>query len=191
PVRRLKNLDDHRNPFHLQLEETGYGESESKDKREEELRKKREQLRACFFDPTDLSAEQRSGLENILKEAFGTPRHPKFNAQFANVPAAHVKTLRLDEDTLKEGGRLYRLHCMQCHGLTGDGRGPTAQWVNPHPRDYRKGLFKFQSVDQVGKEGSAGDVVRPPSREDLYRTIYEGVESTAMQSYNMLPAHEL
>src|SRR5207302_4961877 len=101
------------------------------------------------------------------------------------------RLLQLDEETLKEGSRLYRLYCLQCHGLTGDGRGPTAKWVNPHPRDYRKGLFKFQSVDQVGKEGSAGDTVRPPSREDLYRTVFEGVEGTAMQSYNMLPPHEI
>ena len=77
------------------------------------------------------------------------------------------------------------MHCLHCHGVTGDGRGPTGRWVNPHPRDYRPGLFKFQSVNQ--EDG----VTRPPRREDLYRTIHEGVEGTAMQSYNMLPEYEL
>jgi hypothetical protein len=86
---------------------------------------------------------------------------------------------------LQEGSRLYRIHCVQCHGLTGDGRGPTSKWVNPHPRDYRLGLFKFQSVDQ------SDGTIRPPRRDDLYRTIYEGVEGTAMQSYNMLMDYEI
>src|SRR5262249_29876527 len=94
--------------------------------------------------------------------------------------------LQLDEPTLKEGSRLYRLHCLHCHGLTGDGRGPTARWVNPHPRDFRQGIFKFQSVDQV-----TDGVTRPPRREDLYRTLQQGVEGTAMQSYNMLPDNQL
>src|SRR5205823_2368111 len=133
-------------------------------------------------------ADDRQELHEALQEVFGTPAHPKVEL----ITSETRRLLQLDEETLREGSRLYRLHCLQCHGLTGDGRGPTAKWVNPHPRDYRKGLFKFQSVDQVGKEGSAtGDTVRPPSRDDLYRTIYEGVEGTAMQSYNMLPPHEI
>src|SRR5262249_51942955 len=45
---------------------------------------------------------------------------------------------------------------------------------------------KFQSVDQV-----TDGVTRPPRREDLYRTLQQGVEGTAMQSYNMLPDHQL
>jgi mono/diheme cytochrome c family protein len=109
--------------------------------------------------------------------------------------------LQLDETTLKEGSRLYRLYCLQCHGLTGDGRGPTAKWVNPHPRDYRKGLFKFQSVDQADDdrywpqrptgEPPSDDKFRPPRRDDLIRTLVEGIEGTAMQSYNMLTDAEM
>ncbi len=185
PLRRLKGLDDRRNPFHLQLDDAAHGETDAK--HEEELRKKREQLRACFFDPADLSTEQRDELQKILNEAFGTPANPKFNANYANVPAAHVKALRLEDDMLREGGRLYRLHCMQCHGLTGDGRGPTAQWVNPHPRDYRPGKYKFQSVEQLSAQGAE----RPPRREDLFRTIYQGVEGTTMPAHNLFPDEQI
>jgi hypothetical protein len=56
-----------------------------------------------------------------------------------------VKNLKLDPDTLARGSSLYRLQCLHCHGLSGNGRGPTAAWVNPHPRDYRSGVFKFTS----------------------------------------------
>ena len=163
PLFLIKERDDARNPFH----------------NDNALK---------YVDPAKLKVEDREELHEALQEVFGTPAHPKVEL----ITSETRRFLQLDEETLKQGSRLYRLHCLQCHGLTGDGRGPTAKWVNPHPRDYRKGLFKFQSVDQVGKEGSAtGDTVRPPSRDDLYRTIYEGVEGTAMQSYNMLPAHEI
>ena len=132
-------------------------------------------------DPSMLSEDDRLELREVLEEVFGTPSHPKVEL----ISRDTRQLLQLDEVTLKEGSRLYRQHCLHCHGLTGDGRGPTAKWVNPHPRDYRPGLFKFQSVDQ--EDG----VTRPPRRDDLYRTIHEGVEGTAMQSYNMLHEAEL
>src|ERR671935_235750 len=73
------------------------------------------------------------------------------------------------EETLAHGSRVYRVHCLQCHGVTGDGRGPTAAWVNPHPRDYRQGIFKFQSRDQTEDKGYG--TVRKPAKEDLVRTL--------------------
>ena len=39
---------------------------------------------------------------------------------------------------------LYRQHCVHCHGITGDGAGPTAQFLMPYPRDFRTGEFKFK-----------------------------------------------
>jgi hypothetical protein len=44
------------------------------------------------------------------------------------------------------GYSLYRLHCLHCHGVSGAGDGPTAPFLYPRPRDYRKGLFKFTST---------------------------------------------
>ncbi|MBV8313662.1 MAG: cytochrome c, partial [Planctomycetaceae bacterium] len=47
----------------------------------------------------------------------------------------------------QEGGyALYRRHCLHCHGVSGAGDGPTAEFLYPRPRDYRKGLFKFTST---------------------------------------------
>ena len=149
-----------------------------------------------YVDPTKLAAADQADLQDALNDLFGTPAHPKVEL----ISAETRQILQLDEVTLKEGSRLYRLYCLQCHGLTGDGRGPTAKWVNPHPRDYRKGLFKFQSVDQADDdrfwpqrpgEPPSDDKFRPPRRDDLMRTLLEGVEGTAMQSYNMVPETEL
>ena len=34
------------------------------------------------------------------------------------------------------GGELYDNNCADCHGLTGDGRGPRAYFINPKPRNF-------------------------------------------------------
>jgi mono/diheme cytochrome c family protein len=68
--------------------------------------------------------------------------------------------------------------------MTGDGRGPTGPWLNPHPRDYRKGLFKF--ISTRGTEGTA-----QPARDDLLRVLKNGVNYTSMPSFGLLPDHEL
>jgi mono/diheme cytochrome c family protein len=49
-----------------------------------------------------------------------------------------------DEPSAKHG--LYRRHCAHCHGISGDGHGPTAMLLNPYPRDYRPALFKFKGT---------------------------------------------
>ena len=43
---------------------------------------------------------------------------------------------------LTEGGKLFRRQCLQCHNITGDGRGPPGLWVMPYPRDYRRGVVQ-------------------------------------------------
>jgi mono/diheme cytochrome c family protein len=132
-------------------------------------------------DPAKLSEDNRKKLDDILTRLFGTPAEPRVDG----IDKTARETLKLDSDTLERGRQLYRLHCLQCHGVTGDGRGPTAQWVNPHPRDYRQGLFKFQSVDQTQKAD------RKPRREDLVRVIQDGIEGTAMPAHNLLPRRDL
>lgn len=80
------------------------------------------------------------------------------------------------------GEELYRRHCLHCHGLSGDGAGPTAAFLYPRPRDYRLGLFKFTSTGYGNK----------PSRDDLRRTMAEGLEGTSMPAFSaMLSAEEI
>src|SRR5262249_47370126 len=52
------------------------------------------------------------------------------------------------------------------------------------PRDYRQGLFKFTSI-QV-PQGS-----RKARREDLLRTLKQGIEGTSMPSFALLSEQEL
>lgn len=137
--------------------------------------------KGVFRDPTKLSAQDRADLEKALEDLFGTPAKPTVKAEDAEA----IKTLMLDDAALAEGSKLFRIHCLHCHGVPGDGRGPTARWINPHPRDFRAGTFKFQSVNQ------SDGTTRPPHRSDLMRTLRNGIEGTAMPTFNLLKDDEL
>lgn len=83
---------------------------------------------------------------------------------------------------LRHGRQLYQRHCSHCHGTSGDGAGPTAEYLHPLPRDYRLGKFKFIS----NKTGSR------PSRDDLHRILKNGIPGTYMPSFvPMLKDEEL
>jgi mono/diheme cytochrome c family protein len=127
--------------------------------------------------------KDRADFETALESTFGTPLKPTIKN--ADINPMAIEQLKLDDKTLAEGSAYYRVHCMHCHGVPGDGRGPTARWINPHPRDFREGKFKFMSVNQVKVSP------RPPARADLLRTLRHGIEGTAMPSFNLLNDHEL
>jgi mono/diheme cytochrome c family protein len=133
------------------------------------------------LDPNDVPTAERQKLQDDLTRLFGTPAQPKVEV---TDPPEFVQLLKLDPDLLAEGSRVYRQQCLHCHGLTGDGRGPTSPWVNPHPRDYRLGRFKFTSSAQ--DEGE-----RKPRREDLLRTLREGIDGTSMPAFGLLPDEQL
>jgi mono/diheme cytochrome c family protein len=135
-----------------------------------------------ILDPKKLPTKKRDELDAALKEVFGRPSKPKIKGTVGDSGETIVNELGLKR--LQTGSMLYRRHCLHCHGLTGDGRGPTATWVNPHPRDYRLGLFKFTSSSQ-----NAG--ARKPRKEDLLRTLRSGIEGTSMPSFALLPEKDL
>jgi cytochrome c oxidase cbb3-type subunit 2 len=78
-----------------------------------------------------------------------------------------------EEDVLVLGERVYRKACAPCHGTEGDGTGPQARWLDPLPRDFTLGTFKFRST-------MSGAI---PTDEDLRRTVDRGVPGTAMPSW--------
>jgi mono/diheme cytochrome c family protein len=142
------------------------------------------------YDPTKVSGELRQQLRRALNDNFGTPAAPRVAAaDNADVQEA-VDKLKLDEASLVAGSKLYRRHCLHCHGLNGDGRGPTGPWVSPHPRDYRQGRFKFVST-ALPPAGQRDLSEGKPRRPDLKRTLEQGVDGTTMPSFNFLSDTEL
>lgn len=96
----------------------------------------------------------------------------------------HEEAFRLFESwypTLAESAEMYRMQCLHCHGVNGDGNGPTAPFLDPRPRDYRLGVFKWVAVDNGAQ----------PRRVDLRNILERGVVSTAMPSFKRFSRGEL
>jgi mono/diheme cytochrome c family protein len=74
------------------------------------------------------------------------------------------------------GYGVYRRNCLHCHGVSGAGDGPTAEFLFPIPRDFRKGVFKFTSTPSGSR----------PHRDDLRRTITNGLHGTSMPAFGAL-----
>jgi len=132
--------------------------------------------------------QQREDVDDVLAALYGTPDEPSLPA-LANADVSKVLDLsklklaagRVGSDSTGRPRGLYREHCAPCHGITGDGNGPTASFLNPYPRDYRAGLFKFKSTP-IGFR---------PLHEDLKKIIIDGIPGTAMPSFRLLPDQEV
>ena len=75
-----------------------------------------------------------------------------------------------------EGGReQYDKHCTGCHGAAGDGAGPAVPHLNPRPRNFRKGVFKFTSTESG----------RRPARADIFGTITRGLAGSSMPEFRL------
>ena len=59
-------------------------------------------------------------------------------------------------ERLQQGRKVYMKNCMHCHGVSGDGAGPTAEYLYPRPRDYRLGVFWEPGQDSLHKRRNAG-----------------------------------
>ncbi len=103
-----------------------------------------------------------------------------FTAALAAAPASGTTALIGAGEVIAEGRVLYAEHCLHCHGVAGDGNGPTAKYLNPKPRDYRRGLFKFTSTHYDYK----------PRRDDLARIVMDGIPGTYMPSFKLLKPDE-
>ncbi len=93
------------------------------------------------LDDNEHYAEQyKEEIGSILTALFGTPDDPCFPFVYSEEedPARDViktENLKLAAGPVKSGRHgepagLYREHCVQCHGISGDGRGPTAAFLN-------------------------------------------------------------
>jgi len=137
--------------------------------------------RELRVDLTDLANQ----VQIALGDAFGSPDAPTWPSVL--LKSESYRDLTDEKDLLRASGPvgrrfdlvevgLFRKQCAQCHGIAGDGFGPTAGLLDPYPRDFRRGTFKF-------KDTSYG---RKPTLEDLVHTIENGVPGTSMPAMKNL-----
>ena len=55
------------------------------------------------------------------------------------------------------GKVIFDTNCMTCHGMLGKGDGPLSAALEPKPRDFSTGVFKFDTDDD-GTPGTDGDL---------------------------------
>jgi len=108
-------------------------------------------------------------IGDTLKQLTGTPDKP--------ILLGTEKTT----DQLRHGFALFTKYCVQCHGVNGDGNGAVAEHLNPKPRDYTLGVFKFTSTPYGSK----------PRRSDLVHTVRRGVTGTSMPSFDRFSEEQL
>ena len=91
--------------------------------------------------------------------------------------AASVMSVPQTDGQVARGKQVYERRCVGCHGVKGDGNGPAATFLDPRPRDFTLGAFKFRTTPS----GSL------PTDGDLYRTLSRGVRWTAMPTWHEIP----
>jgi cytochrome c553 len=115
------------------------------------------------LDPVNLSEAQQKQITATLDKYFGTPTTP----MVLDIPDDQANRLNLNSETLKGTVRRYKSSCVQCHGATGNGRGPTGQFSEPMPRDFRLGKFKLVT--------GMGHATGRPRIADLQRVMQFGL----------------
>lgn len=75
---------------------------------------------------------------------------------------------------IETGKVIYFQRCSVCHGLLGDGEGPAAKYLDPRPRDFTLGTFKFRTTQ-------SGEL---PTDNDMFRTVSRGLPGTGMQAFD-------
>ncbi len=130
----------------------------------------------------ETSTEYQQEIADVLGGLFGTPDEPfALPSTGLDLGKLRIAAGPVWSDSAGKHLGLYRKHCVHCHGITGDGRGPTARFLNPYPRDYRQAVYKFKSTYNPAK----------PTDEDLHRVLIQGVPGTAMPSFSLLPSSEV
>jgi cytochrome c oxidase cbb3-type subunit I/II len=104
------------------------------------------------------------------------------STRFTAGAALQASSMEKSQGLVPRGKQVYLRRCVGCHGENGDGKGPAARFLDPKPRDFTSGIFKFRST--VGGANSL------PSDEDLFITISHGLWGTAMPPWYEISVQE-
>lgn len=85
-------------------------------------------------------------------------------------------------DQRSPGKKTYDTYCIGCHGEEGLGNGPAAEFLNPKPRNFVNGQYKFFHFNEPGPF---------PSDESLKITIRNGLPGSAMPAFPLLTDQEI
>jgi len=94
----------------------------------------------------------------------------------ALLASAHARAAappRPTAEVLETGRVSFKLNCASCHGEHGKGDGVSAAALDPTPRNFAAGRFKFGA-----------------NPAQIFRTLGRGIPGTAMIAFTQLPEEE-
>ena len=86
------------------------------------------------------------------------------------------------QEQRSSGERVYDTYCIGCHGEDGRGTGEAAPFLNPKPRDFVEGEFKYFHFNEAGPL---------PADQSLEITIRNGLPGSAMPAFTLLTDQEI
>jgi mono/diheme cytochrome c family protein len=89
----------------------------------------------------------------------------------------------LGDAELERGRSLFRNQCKECHGVDGDGKGPSARFQQKPPRNFVAEGFRFKHARGGVREVSDDQV----TDEDLFKTVSEGLPQGTMPAFAGVP----
>jgi mono/diheme cytochrome c family protein len=86
------------------------------------------------------------------------------------------------QEPRSSGRRVYETYCIGCHGENGLGDGEAAQFLNPKPRNFVDGQYKYFHFGEPGPL---------PADASLEVTIRNGIPGSAMPAFPLLADQEI
>jgi mono/diheme cytochrome c family protein len=83
--------------------------------------------------------------------------------------AAETKPPKKTAELLNLGNKLYQQNCTPCHGPKGNGKGPVAATLTPHPVDFAQPLKNWPNT-----KGNP---------EKIFEVISKGIHNSAMVGF--------
>ena len=97
-------------------------------------------------------------------------------ALFGIVFAATPKLPKKTPELVNVGKKLYEQNCTPCHGPKGEGKGPLANTLTPHPSDFALPLKDWPNTQ--------GDP------EKIFEVLTKGIANSAMVGWPQLSEKE-
>jgi mono/diheme cytochrome c family protein len=116
-------------------------------------------------------------LATVLSQVLGGASPPATVAQ-ASEPEFTFDHWPPDKAAAR-GRVVYESRCIGCHGDGGQGDGAAAVWLDPLPRDFQAGNFKFRSTP-------SGEL---PTEEDLMHVVTCGLQGSSMPGFPLMAEH--
>ena len=76
----------------------------------------------------------------------------------------------------QRGKAVYDARCVECHGASGKGDGPSSSYLTPRPRDFTSGRYKIRTTE-------TGSI---PTDDDLIQSVRQGLYGTAMPAWDRI-----